>query len=301
MATTDWKLTVSIWLAVLGATLTAGAQPPPETPAPEVGPANGSLVIAGGGDLDSEILERFLDLAGGPDAPIVVIPTAGGAEGYGPFWRGLLPWKRLGATRLTVLHTYDPAVADTEEFVKPVQDARGVWFSGGRQWRLADSYLETRVHEELRALLDRGGVIGGTSAGATIQGSYLARGDTGTNTIMMGDHEQGLAFLKNVAIDQHLLQRNRQFDLIEIVEAHPDLLGIGIDEETALVVRGDQFEVIGRSYVAIYDHRHMLDSGGKFYLLAPGDRFDLKTRTASRSSTAFDPLERVVERSWAEP
>ncbi|MCH8875045.1 cyanophycinase, partial [candidate division KSB1 bacterium] len=184
--------------------------------------------------------------------------------------------------------------------VQPISEARGVWFSGGRQWRLVDSYFNTKVHAALQALLDRGGVIGGSSAGATIQGSYLARGDTETNTIMMGDHEEGLSFLKNVAIDQHLLKRNRQFDLIEIIEAKPELLGIGLDENTAIVVRGDEFEVIGQSYVAIYDHNRMLDSGGKFYFLSPGDWFNLKTREASRPTTTREPLERVTKKSWTE-
>jgi len=163
---------------------------------------------------------------------------------------------------------------------------------------LADSYLNTKVHDALWDLLDRGGVIGGSSAGATIQGSYLARGDTKTNTIMMGDHEEGLGLLKNVAIDQHLLQRNRQFDLIEIIEAKPDLLGIGLDENTAIVVQGDAFEVIGQSYAVIYDHARQLDSGGKFYFLAPGDRFDLKKREATRGTRSFEPMERVQQRPW---
>ena len=148
------------------------------------------------------------------------------------------------------------------------------------------------------ALLERGGVIGGTSAGATIQGSYLVRGDTKTNTIMMGDHEEGLAFLRDVAIDQHLLRRNRQFDLIEVIEAHPELLGIGIDENTAIVVRGDTFRVIGASYVGIYDHNHQLDSGGLYYFLAPGDRFNMRTREAFRMTYSSEPFERVVEEVW---
>lgn len=262
------------------------------------GPANGSLVIAGGGLRDRAVFERFMDLAGGPDAPIVVIPTAGGAEHYDRYWRGLRVLKEIGFENITVMHTRDRDVAESDEFVAPLRQARGVWFSGGRQWRLADAYLDTKVHEELWALLERGGVIGGSSAGATIQGEYLARGDTKTNTIMMGDHEDGLGFLPNVAIDQHLLKRNRQFDLIEIVEAHPDLLGIGIDENTAIVVRGDRFEVIGQSYVAIYDRDHRLDSGGRFYFLAPGDQFDLKTRQAYRMSTQAEPLERVIEAAW---
>ncbi len=264
----------------------------------EIGPATGSLVIVGGAMRDTAIVRRFLDLAGGTDAPIVVIPTAGTADRYGRFWPGLRQFKALGATNLSVLHTRDRAVANSDEFVAPLRAARGVWFSGGRQWRLADSYLDTKVHDELRALLERGGVIGGSSAGATIQGSYLARGDTRSNAIMMGDHEEGMAFLRNVAIDQHLLRRNRQFDLIEIIEAHPELLGIGLDENTAIVVRGDAFEVMGQGYVAIYDHERQLDSGGRFYFLAPGDRFNLKTREASRMELMPRPLGRVEERPW---
>ena len=261
--------------------------------AQQVGPKQGSLVIVGGGMRDQAILETFLDLAGGPDAPIVVIPTAGGNEDYDQDWRGLRQFRAAGATNLTVLHTNDRDEADTEEFVQPIREASGVWFGGGRQWRLADSYLNTETHEALWELLDRGGVIGGSSAGATIQGSYLARGDTRTNTVMMGDHEAGLGFVKNVAIDQHLLRRNRHFDLLEITQARPELLGIGIDENTAIVVKGDEFEVIGQSYVVIYDHQRQIDSGGDFYFLGVGDRFNLATREAFRGD---QNLERVVER-----
>lgn len=269
-----------------------------EAPAQEVGPLSGSLVVVGGGALqDSGIIPRFIDLAGGPDAPIVVIPTASGGDSYDQYWSGARMFREAGATDVTVLHTYDPEIADTDVFVKPIKAARGVWFGGGRQWRLADAYLNTKVHTELWALLERGGVIGGSSAGATIQGSYLARGDTKTNTVMMGDHEEGLSFIKNVAIDQHLLKRNRQFDLMEIIQARPDLLGIGLDESTAIVVRGDTFEVIGKSYVAIYDSNRMLDSGGAFYFLAPGDRYDLKTREPFRMRNSRTPLERVVPKT----
>ena len=271
---------------------------PVATTGQEIGPENGSLVIVGGGRLDSEILERFLDLAGGADAPIVVIPTAGGGDHYDQYYRGLGGFKAAGATNLTVLHTTNPTVADTEAFVRPLLEARGVWFPGGRQWRLADAYLGTKVHDELWALLGRGGVIGGSSAGATIQGSYLARGDTATNTVMMGDHEVGLGFLRNVAIDQHLLRRNRQFDLLEVITAHPELLGIGLDENTGIIVQGDEFEVIGASYVVIYDAERQLDSGGQFYFLAPGDRYNLKAREAARPRQLASPIDRVVKEPW---
>ncbi|MFQ5743529.1 MAG: cyanophycinase [Acidobacteriota bacterium] len=288
---------ISMLLLVSIVVFTAGAV------AQEVGPAHGSLVIVGGAMRDPAIVQRFLNLAGGPDAPIVVIPTAGGREHYDQYNSGLRIFKENGATNLTVLHTTDPEVADTDEFVQPIRAARGVWFGGGRQWRLTDAYLNTKVHEELWALLERGGVVGGSSAGATIQGAYLARGDTSANTIMMGDHQEGLGFLKNTAIDQHLLRRNRQFDLIEIIEAHPELLGIGIDENTAIVVRGDIFEVMGQGYVAIYDHHSWLEggpggAGGQFYFLAPGNRFNLKTREAFRVAPAQQPLDRVVKKEW---
>lgn len=264
----------------------------------EVGPSNGSLVIVGGAMKDPAIIERFLQLAGGKDAPIVMIPTAGGREEYGPYWSGLIQFKEVGATNLTVLHTTDRAVADSEEFVKPIQEARGVFFGGGRQWRLADSYLNTRTHEELFKLLERGGVIGGSSAGATIQGSYLVRGDSKTNTVMMGDHVEGMGFLRNVGIDQHLLKRNRHFDMIDVIKKNPELLGIGLDENTAIVVRRDQFEVIGQSYVVIYDNSSVIPPDGQFFFLAPGDRYNMKTRVATRPSQTARPIERVKKEEW---
>lgn len=286
-------VTVAIWVAIGSWLLTdIGAQ--------DIGPRRGALVIAGGAVTDTSIYARFVDLAGGPDAPIVVIPTAGAGEHYDRYWRGLRPFRALGVSNLTVLHTRDRSVANSDSFVQPLKEARGVWFSGGRQWRLADAYLHTKVHEALWEVLERGGVIGGSSAGATIQGSYLVRGDTKTNTIMMGDHEEGMGFLRQSAIDQHVLKRNRHFDLVSVIEKHPDLLGIGIDENTAIVVQGDWFEVIGQSYVAIYDYRRRLDSGGRFYFLAPGDRFNLKTREPFRPQRRDVPLERVVDRAWSE-
>ncbi|HEY3384679.1 MAG TPA: cyanophycinase [Vicinamibacterales bacterium] len=265
----------------------------------DFGPSKGSLVIVGGAMKDPAILKRFLELAGGPDQPIVVIPTAGEADKYDQTFPGLKAFRDAGATKLTVLHTRDRMVADSPAFVEPIRQARGVFFEGGRQWRLADAYLDTLTHKELFALLDRGGVIGGSSAGATIQGDFLARGDTKGAEIMMGDHQQGLAFVKKVAIDQHLLKRNRQFDLVALIEARPDLLGIGLDEDTAIVVQGDEFQVLGRSYVAIYDRQRQIPPAGKFYFLTSGDRFSLKTRQATRPSPrGAGPIDRVKDGQW---
>ena len=287
-----------IGAGVVVAIWTLGWLAPAGVAAQAVGPARGALVLVGGAMRDPAIVERFVQLAGGPEAPIVVIPTAGGGESYDQYYPGLRAFRDAGATDLTVLHTTDRAVADAPAFSAPLRRARGVWFPGGRQWRLADAYLDTRVQEELAGVLRRGGVVGGSSAGATILGSYLVRGDTATNTIMMGDHEVGFGFLRDTAIDQHLLRRNRQFDLIEVIEAQPHLLGIGLDEDTAIVVQGDQFEVMGRSYVVIYDHQRLLDSGGRFYFLGAGDRYDLRRRQAYRTQRVPRPFDRVVERAW---
>ena len=258
------------------------------------GPAKGSLVIVGGAMQDPAIVQRFIELAGGTEAPIVIIPTAGEADDeYHQFWSGLKQWRDNGARHLTVLHTRDRAVANSEAFVKPIREARGVFFAGGRQWRLADSYLDTLTQKELAALLNRGGVIGGSSAGASILASFMVRGDTKSNEKMIGDHTVGFGFVKNSAIDQHLLRRNRQFDMLEVIDAHPELLGIGLDEDTAIVVDGDRFDVIGRSYVVVYSNKPVAGAIGRFYFMGAGDRFDMKTRKATRQGTEWRPLQGV--------
>ncbi|MEM7415233.1 MAG: cyanophycinase [Gemmatimonadota bacterium] len=267
-------------------------------PPPQVGPENGALVVVGGAMRSPEIYERFIDLAGGPDAHIVLVPTAGGAEEYDEFFQGMNAWRDHGARNLTLLHTTDPAEADTDAFVEPLKTAGGVFFFGGRQWRLVDAYAGTKAEEAFREVLDRGGVIGGSSAGATIQGSYLVRGDTRTNTIMMGDHQVGFGYLRNVAIDQHLIQRNRHFDMIEVIEEHPELLGIGLDEDTAIVVQGDRAEVIGRYYIAVYDNQTTTGRDGEFYFLSAGARLNLATREATRPSTIQAPIGGVQKKPW---
>lgn len=253
------------------------------------GPTSGTLLIIGGAASDI-FYAKFMERVGGADAPIVVIPTAITSDSLTS--EELKAFKKSftekGFTQVIVLHTRDRAEANSEAFVEPIRNAEGIWFSGGRQWRHADSYLGTLTHKAFLDLLARGGVIAGSSAGATIQGSYLARGDTEKNTIMMGDHEEGLGFITNVAIDQHLLARNRQFDMFEILENRPELLGIGLDEDTGIIVEGDQFTVFGNSYVAIYDGTrwsaerdtsYTLPEGSRdFYMLHEGERYDLLHR-----------------------
>lgn len=239
--------------------------------------------------MSNDLWNRFIELAGGPAAAnIVIIPTAGEDSSASSAPREKEKLTSLGVKNITILHTRDPKVANQESFVAPIRKATGVWFVGGRHWRLTDSYLNTLAHKEFNAVLSRGGVIGGTSAGATIQGSFMVRGDTKGNSIMVGDHTQGLDFIHNVTIDQHFLRRNRQFDLVEVIKARPELLGIAIDEGTAIVVQQNTFEVIGNSYVGIYEANQIANSakypsgqnstGGPFYFISKGQKFDLKAR-----------------------
>lgn len=257
------------------------------------GPENGHLIIAGGGGLSDEVLGKFVELAGGENAHIVVIPTAGGRESYGQDYGRSKNFRQLGAKSVTVIHSNNKKEADTEAFTAPLIEATGVWFSGGRQWRLVDSYQGTKTEKMIRDILDKGGVIGGSSAGATIQGSFLARGDTKTNQIMAGDHLEGFSYIKNVAIDQHVIARNRQFDMFTILKEYPNLLGLSLDEGTAIWVTGDQFKVIGDSYVIVYDGtfyssegfnmKELPPSSSSFYFLKNGDRYDLKERTVIKN------------------
>lgn len=216
-------------------------------------------------------------LAGGPQANFVLIPTAAEPRTIDAGRLAQRFREDFNVYNVTVLHTDSRAEADSEAFVQPLLKADGVWISGGRQWRLADAYLGTRTERAIHDAYRRGGVIGGTSAGATIQGSYLVRGAPEGNQIMMAKgHEQGFGLLPNTAIDQHLIKRHRVDDLVPVIEQHPGLLGIGIDENTAVVVRGNNLQVIGESKAAIYDGRD--HDGRKYFFVNSGDRFSLPIR-----------------------
>ena len=193
-------------IALLQLALASGAH----AEGPEYGPSNGTLVIIGGGTLrNTGIIERFIELAGGPTKKFIIVPTARGNRNPDGTVRKystaeiLGPWLKFGLRNTRMLHTHDPKIADTEEFVRELRDADAVWFDGGRQWNLVDSYANTRTLVEFRKLLERGAVIAGTSAGATILGEYLVRGDTSGPMVMMtqeSNHQQGFSLLRGTAM-----------------------------------------------------------------------------------------------------
>jgi cyanophycinase len=256
------------------------------------GPPNGTLIVDGGG-ATAPVVCRFVELAGGAQSRIVVIATAPSAIRFGddntilnPDWpRDREEWRKyyaylrkwLGVTRVEVIHTRDRNVANTKAFVAPLDSATGVFLIAGNSGRLADAYLGTLTVIALKELLDRGGVIMGSSAGAIIQGSFTVRGRPDKPLLMAPGRTTGFGFLSNVAIDPHLTSAMRDAELVNVVDVHPDILGIGIDDDAALLVRRSVFEVIGTGRVAIYDN--VRRDGSWYYWLSPGDRFDLSTWT----------------------
>jgi cyanophycinase len=273
-----WSATMA--LAVLCTACATAAPPAAPVQTTRAGPAAGSLFIAGGGALDADLVTRFVALAGGADARIVVIPTAGVEDTFPAAWPGLRVFRGTGVQAVTVLHTRSRAVADSDSFVAPLRAATAVWLPGGRQWRLTDVYLGTQTEREIHAVLERGGVVGGTSAGASVQASFMVRGAPESNTILMAPgRDRGFSLLRGAAIDQHLTARGRQDDMLQVIARHPDLLGIGLDEGTALVVQGDRAEIAGSGRVAFYNaaDRDTL----AYYFLADGGVFDLAARATA--------------------
>jgi cyanophycinase len=291
-------LTLLAGAVMLAASLTGAQTPTPS--APEYGPPKGTLVIVGGGSTEGTgIVEKFIALAGGPDKKFVIVPTAGGnrnREGALIDYKEedvVASWIRRGVKDVKMLHTADPKVADTEEFAKVLREANGVWFNGGRQWNIVDSYANTLTYREFHKVLERGGVIAGSSAGATIQGEYLVRGDTsGPNVMMTAEpaHQEAFKFLRKSAIDQHINTRNRWDDLIEVIQKKPDLLGIGISEGTAVVVTGDTFEVMGKWKVAVHDNTRLYQPWEKpYFVLSAGDVYNMKTRKIEKLGIGATP------------
>jgi cyanophycinase len=234
----------------------------------------GSLVICGGGRLPDAVHDRFLELAGGPQARIVIIPTASSDFALRFSIANMERWRPRVAA-FDVLHTRSRTEADDPQFARPLAEATGVWFTGGDQSRIAGTYVDTAVERHLGALLKRGGVIGGTSAGAAIMTRVMITG--GRSRATLG---RGFDFLPASVVDQHFLKRNRLGRMLSLLAEHPDLAGFGIDEGTALVLSGDRLSVIGDSYVVAYMPTPT-EPSSQLEILRPGDQLDVSRLLAS--------------------
>lgn len=218
--------------------------------------------------MPAEIVQRFIKLAGGPGELIAIIPTAmADPVPRNPGEERML--RSQGASNLVVLHGRTLADLEAGRFNAVLTKARGVWFCGGRQWRLVDAYADTKVERLFHGVLARGGVIGGSSAGASIQSSYMVRGNPlGNRDAMAEGYEEGFGFLPGAAVDQHFSQRDRLRDMEGLVASFPQLLGIGLDEATAIVVTGSIAEVLGKHKAHFYarEKRSRLGAGSYYHL-----------------------------------
>ncbi len=205
----------------------------------------GSLVIVGGGGIPDGLRDKFIALAGGKTAKLVIIPTASSYADRKEDEEGFLePWRKYSPASLTLLHTRSREKANDPAFVATIALGTGVWLGGGDQTDLVKAYGGTAVEREFKALLGRGGVIGGTSAGAAVMSDVMIEG--GNPTAQVG---RGFGFITNAVCDQHFLRRSRVNRLLGVLSERPHLIGLGVDEGTALILQGDQWSVIGRSYV----------------------------------------------------
>jgi cyanophycinase len=239
--------------------------------------SRGTLVICGGGDISDEVMYEFIDAAGGEAARIVVVTTASETEESDAIDEEMDFWREQKLARLTVLHTRSREMADDAEHARPLEDATGIWFVGGQQSLLADTYLGTLSEQMIHNVFKRGGVVGGISAGAAIMSSVMIR--DGEVHAQVG---RGFGLLPGTVIDQHFVARNRKERLIGALAAHPGLVGLGIDERAGIVIRGGQMVVVGDSVVACISH-----SPGRSPLvetLRPGEQANLArlTRPAIR-------------------
>lgn len=254
--------------------------PPAKPEVPHV--PHGTLVIVGGGGMPSGLMDRFVQLAGGTDDARLVYVPCSEQESVGERQRTVEAWKRMGVKHATFIHTKDRVQANEDpDFYAPLAEATGIWFGGGRQWNFADSYYGTTTHKLMKDVLKRGGVIGGSSAGASIQARYLARATPIQNFKIMapGYERGGLGFISGVAIDQHFTQRGRQKDMTQLVNRYPQLLGIGLDEATAIIVRQSVANVVGRGKAHFYDRNLPVYPGkADFVALPAGSLYDLAER-----------------------
>jgi len=255
----------------------------------------GYLMIIGGGQRTAEIMQATVDIAGGSASRFVIIPQASGE----PLETALYQQKdilKYGAGEVSYL-MLDSSNVDDQVNLEQVSSATAIFFSGGDQSRLTRLLLGTELLKEINALYKRGGLISGTSAGAAIQSELMITGeehinknaDRPYNTIAPNNIEtvHGFGWLTEAVIDQHHIKRRRNNRLISVVLEHPKLLGIGIDESTAILVNPDRtFTVLGDASVIIYDARQSSDirvdefnnfgvEGLKVQLLINGDRFSL--------------------------
>ena len=209
--------------------------------------AHGSILMCGGGKLPDSILDRFCELSNSKNSTLVLIPSASPRSDGGDYSPWLELWKSRGWQEVVVVHAQDNRAAKDPKFGEKIDQAQAVWITGGDQSRLAERFNGTVLIERFNALLRRGGVLGGTSAGAAILSKNMIA-DGASEPAM----SEGFGLVPKVIIDQHFTQKNRFDRLAKAVTMNKKLIGIGIDESTGIELRGSTAQMIGLGCIHAY-------------------------------------------------
>lgn len=256
--------------------------------------AEGHLILIGGGSRPASIMNQFIQLSGGRDASILIIPTASSLEDTGDFYKTSFE-RNYGCTNVTALKLRTKEDAANPETVALIKAAGGIFLSGGDQRRIMDLLPDTAVGNALNAAFAAGVTVAGTSAGTACQSPLMITGDGDFGRIGLGtvDLRPGLGFFPEAILDQHFLARGRQNRLISAIAANPEYLGIGVGEATAIWRKpGGASEIIGNGSVVFYDLANakitkgpgfeVSISGMVTHILRHGERFDLKARKQTK-------------------
>ena len=256
---------------------TLAKQWPPAKPGKPI-VEKGTLVIVGGGGMTRDIAKAFIDGGGGDEGHFVMLPISMPDPIDVKVEETIM--HRMGAKNVDIIPFREQAQLEDPKVIEILKHATGVWFGGGRQWNFVDAYEGTKIPALFWDVLKRGGVIGGSSAGATILGDYMSRGaPAGPGLMMCEGYEQAMGFLPGVVVDQHFSARNRFHDMTALMQKYPQFLGIGLDEATAIVVKGSTAEVLGRGNAHFYDTTRVRIPEGPDYDAYPaGTKIDLLTR-----------------------
>lgn len=264
--------------------LGAASPHPDRVPAPK-----GTLVIVGGGGMPQEILEAFLRASGGPGGVVGIIPTAtSDPDGALREWKADLTKAGLACVPLDVR---DRAAASRPDLLDGARRCTGFWFSGGDQNEVGDKIVGTPLQRIILERYEAGAAVGGTSAGAAIMSRIMLTGEDRNGKEALSEFgpgayrtREGMGFLPgDIIVDQHFLRRGRENRLFSVLMDHPDHLGLGIDEATALVVTRGRATVLGASAVMVFDPARMSGRNGAIrnltiHVLRPGQTLDLATR-----------------------
>ena len=221
----------------------------------------GNLIIIGGGNRGTDVMKPFIELAGGEKSKIACFPMAS-VYGDSMAQERIADMKSFGAR--SVLHLYiTREQANSDSILALLDGVTGVYFGGGDQSRLTGILKGTRTEKRLHDLYQKGAVLGGTSAGAAVMSGIMLTGDekrptrdSSFNKIEADNiiTSEGFGFIDDAIVDQHFLIRRRSNRLISVMLDHPDKVGVGIDEATAIWVKPDRtFEVLGKSVVLVFD------------------------------------------------